>query len=271
MAAITKIQVYKDHKPNFVNNPTCRLINPAKSEIGKISKQFLDRINTNIATKLRLNQWKNTKAVLSWFNSIHNKENYSFIAFDVVDFYPSISIDLLNAALEFASNYDNITENERHIILHAKKSLLCNSGETWGKKASSNLFDVTMGSYDGAESCEFVGAFLLHKIKEKHCNNFGLYRDDGLGITNATPRQVELKSRKICVPSSVSMALKLQLKPTKKSSISSTSLSTFPTVYTCLIPSPTTSDFTSTRNLTTHRRSSKTSQSPSIKGSPRFI
>ena len=146
----------KDHKPNFVNNPTCRLINPAKSEIGKISKQILDRINTNIVTKLRLNQWKNTKAVLSWFNSIHNKENYSFIAFDVVDFYPSISIDLLNAALEFASNYDNISDNERRIILHAKKSLLYNSGEPWGKKASSNLFDVTMGSYDGAETCELV-------------------------------------------------------------------------------------------------------------------
>ena len=25
----------KDHKPNFANNPTCRLINPVKSEIGK--------------------------------------------------------------------------------------------------------------------------------------------------------------------------------------------------------------------------------------------
>ena len=60
----------KDHKPNFVNNPTCRLINPVKSEIGKISKEILDRINTNIVNKLRLNQWKNTKAVLSWFNSI---------------------------------------------------------------------------------------------------------------------------------------------------------------------------------------------------------
>ena len=40
----------KDHKPNFVNNPTCHLINPAKSEMGKISKQILDRINTNIVT-----------------------------------------------------------------------------------------------------------------------------------------------------------------------------------------------------------------------------
>ena len=188
----------KDHKPNFVNNPTCRLINPVKSEIGKISKEILDRINTNIVNKLRLNQWKNAKAVLSWFNSIENKETYSFIAFDVVDFYPSISIDLLNAALEFASNYDNITADEKRIVLHAKKSLLYNSGEAWGKKASSNLFDVTMGSYDVAESCELVGAFLLHKIKEKYDNIFGLYRDDGLGITNAPPRQVELIKKDLC-------------------------------------------------------------------------
>ena len=55
----------KDHKPNFANNPTCRLINPAKSEIGKISKQLLDRINTALVSKLKLNQWKNTKAVLA--------------------------------------------------------------------------------------------------------------------------------------------------------------------------------------------------------------
>ena len=63
----------KDHKPNFANNPTCRLINPAKSEIGKISKQLLDRINTTLVSKLRLNQWKNTKAVLVWFTGIQHK------------------------------------------------------------------------------------------------------------------------------------------------------------------------------------------------------
>ena len=188
----------KDHKPNFANNPTCRLINPAKSEIGKVSKQILDRINTSMVSELGLNQWKNTKAVLNWFNSIENKNDHSFIAFDVVEFYPSISIDLLNAALDFASRYHSITDDERHIILHAKKSLLYDSGDSWGKKASSNLFDVTMGSYDGAETCELVGAFLLHNIKEKYGNNFGLYRDDGLGISNASPRQVEMIKKDLC-------------------------------------------------------------------------
>jgi hypothetical protein len=38
----------KDHKSNFENNPTCRLINPSKSEIGRVSKQILDRINTKV-------------------------------------------------------------------------------------------------------------------------------------------------------------------------------------------------------------------------------
>ena len=36
----------KDHKENFENNPKCRLINPAKSDSGKISKLILDKINT---------------------------------------------------------------------------------------------------------------------------------------------------------------------------------------------------------------------------------
>ena len=74
----------KDHKPNFANNPTCRLINPAKSEIGKISKQILDRINKSVLNHFHLNQWKNTKAVLNWFNGIQHKGKHSFIAFGSV-------------------------------------------------------------------------------------------------------------------------------------------------------------------------------------------
>ena len=65
-----------------------------------------------------------------------------FIAFDVVDFYPSISIELLNAALDFASKYDQITDAEREIILHAKKSCLHKSGEYWNKKSSCNFLTL---------------------------------------------------------------------------------------------------------------------------------
>ena len=33
----------KDHKENFDNHPTVRLINPAKNELGRISKLILDK------------------------------------------------------------------------------------------------------------------------------------------------------------------------------------------------------------------------------------
>ena len=125
---------------------------------------------------------------------------YSFIAFDVVEFYPSISIELLSEALQFASEYVTITDNERHSILQAKSSVLYSCGEPWGKKNSSNLFDVTMGCYDGAESCELVGTYLLYKIKEKFGStcDFDLYRDDALGISKASPRQTELIKKDLC-------------------------------------------------------------------------
>jgi len=128
---------------------------------------------------------EDTSAVLNWFNGIEHKEKFTFIAFDVVDFYPSISVDLLRAALQFASSYVNITDEEKHTILHAKKSFPYNTGEPW-----SDLFDVTMGSFDGA--------YLLHSIKVKHGYNFGLYRDDGLGITRASPRQAEQIKKDLC-------------------------------------------------------------------------
>ena len=54
----------KDHKENFVNHPTTRLINPAKNEIGRISKPILDKINICLCVKLQLNEWKNTTDVI---------------------------------------------------------------------------------------------------------------------------------------------------------------------------------------------------------------
>ena len=148
----------KDHKPNFQNKPTCRLINPCKSEIGKISKQTLQRINAKIINSTKFNQWKNTDEVIQWFESVEYKQKCTFISFDVCEFYPSISEDLLNKALDFASKYDKITDDEKHIIHHAKKSTLYNEGKPWSKRGSN--FDVTMGSFDGAETCELVGLYI---------------------------------------------------------------------------------------------------------------
>ena len=142
------------------------------------------------------NQWKNTSSVIEWFKAIKNKQHHSFICFDIVEFYPSISQDLLNRALDFASAYDNITSEERNIIIHAKNSILVHKHQSWQKKGDTT-FDVTMGSYDGAETCELVGSFLLSQLQNLDVN-IGLYRDDGLAVSSATPRDTENIKKEIC-------------------------------------------------------------------------
>ena len=79
-----------DHKPNFKNNPKLRLFNPAKSEIGRISKNNLDKINHQLRDSLSINQWKDTSEVLERFLKIPDKSRYNFAIFDIKDFYPSI-------------------------------------------------------------------------------------------------------------------------------------------------------------------------------------
>jgi len=43
-----------------------------------------------------------------------------------------------------------------------------------------------------------LAPILLHNIKEKYGNNLGLYRNDGLEISNASPRQVEIIKKDLC-------------------------------------------------------------------------
>ena len=47
-------QSLKDHRENFKSNPKCRLIYPAKSEIGIVSKEYIDNINKIIREKKKL-------------------------------------------------------------------------------------------------------------------------------------------------------------------------------------------------------------------------
>ena len=172
----------KDHKANFINNPTVRLINPAKNEVGRISKVILDKINNKLRDTLQVNQWKSTASVINWFRNIKEKNLHKFIIFDIKDFYPSISQELLQKSLNFAQRFIDINTNDKEIIFHSRKSLLFTNTDTWMKK-NNTLFDVTMGAYDGAEVCELIGIYLLHQLSiEYEIGNFGLYRDDGLGV-----------------------------------------------------------------------------------------
>ena len=127
----------KDHKPNFSNKPTCRLLNPTKPELGKISKQKLANIVKVVNEKTKFNLWRNTQSAITWFKTINNKNRSSFIQFDVCDFYPSITEELLNKALVFASDYIHISLDDREIILQARKSFLFNKNTPWTKRKKS--------------------------------------------------------------------------------------------------------------------------------------
>ena len=189
----------KDHKPNFPNNPTCRLINPSKSELGKISKKILEKTIKNIRENTKLNLWKNTYDVIQWFRNLRKQDSTVFITFDVVDFYPSIDEELLTKAIKFANKHTEISGFEMEIIFHTKKTLLHNKNENWIKNTrKSSTFDVTMGSYDGAETCELVGLFMLSIIQRKLGKQIGLYRDDGLAALSNTPRNIENKKKELC-------------------------------------------------------------------------
>ena len=114
----------KDHKDNFLNTTPCRLVNPVKSNLGLVSKPILEKINNKIRYCTNLNQWRNTQAVIDWFCNLQDKQSLSFLVFDIIDFYPSISEQLLLKALDFANQFDTISSQEKEVIMHSRKSLL---------------------------------------------------------------------------------------------------------------------------------------------------
>ena len=92
----------KDHKPGFRSNPQCRLLNPTKPELGRVSKKLLDRINSELRAKTSLRQWRRTQETRDWFINLKQKHTMTFVKFDVEAMYPSISEELLAKALEWA-------------------------------------------------------------------------------------------------------------------------------------------------------------------------
>ena len=130
--------------------------------------------------------------VISWFQNILDKKDCKFLKFDIVDFYPSITEKLLSAAILFAKPFTQIDDDAIQIIQHSRKSLLFNEKEAWIKNRDS-LFDVTMGSFDGAKICELVGLFILNKLSNIiPKKDLGLYHNDRLTVLrNKTGPELE--------------------------------------------------------------------------------
>ena len=132
----------KDHKEGFPDKISCRLINPSKTDIGKISKQILDRVSNTILVKNKVNQWKNTYSVIELYRNIKRKDQCSFVVFDIESFYPSISTKLFDEAVSFAKLYYDFTSDELEIIMHSRKTLLFWRDSAWVKKEGDEDFDI---------------------------------------------------------------------------------------------------------------------------------
>ena len=98
-------------------------------------------------------------------------------------------------AVAFAKQFVAIPDTDVELIMHCRTAYLRHNGSLWAKKGRNN-FDVTIGAFDGAEAAELVGLMLLSKVQ----NIFpgaGLYRDDGLAVTEMSGPEVTRAEKKL--------------------------------------------------------------------------
>ena len=217
MLAFPKKEPYittKDHKEDFIQKPKFRLINPAKSDVGRVSKVILQDWMARLRTRLNLNQWRSTQEVIDWFNGLEDKKSLKFVKFDIVSFYPSIEKELLSKTIKWAESVEPVHEGcdirngtcetcieKFDTIYNARKSFVFVNGKAFRKKGNEN-FDVTMGAWDGAEIAELVGLYLLQQLSRKvffEKGVFGLYRDDGLAVTRFPDRVNEFHLKPLLI------------------------------------------------------------------------
>ena len=66
-----------------------------------------------------VNQKRNTDSVITWFENIKNKNKYIYMQYDIEEFYPSISEDLLKKALDQCKNICRYySSKEEETIMH---------------------------------------------------------------------------------------------------------------------------------------------------------
>ena len=108
--------------------------------------------------------------------------------------------------------FTEITTDDLEIIMHARKSLLFDQTSAWVKKGNESTFDVTMGSYDGAEVCELVGLYILSILSEKYSDlEIGLYRDDGLAAVYNHNSQMSERMRKSIIQDFKELGLRITI------------------------------------------------------------
>ena len=104
-----------------------------------------------------------TLDTIDQFIDIKNKKSTTFIQFDIIEFYPSITWALLLKSLNYKREYMDITDEEIEIILACRKSILTDSRRTCVKSHVDN-FDIPMGAYSLAQVADLIGIYILDML-----------------------------------------------------------------------------------------------------------
>ena len=62
------------HSENFRSDSAYRLTKPAKSEIGKIKKLFIENVNAKLRELSSVNHWQDSHAVISWLKKYQEQK-----------------------------------------------------------------------------------------------------------------------------------------------------------------------------------------------------
>ena len=150
---------------------------------------------------------KNSLDTMEWFRNIKHKNKITCIQFDIIDFYPSITKELLLLSINLARNYTDITQEE----LACRKSVLVYNTTTWEKKTTNN-FDITMGSFDSAQIADLVGIYILDTLgRFLNLKNVRIYRDGGLISVPNSNRPLTSKIQKKVIRAFEYIGLKIEI------------------------------------------------------------
>ena len=73
--------------------------------------------------------WRDTDTVTTSFKNIKNKDKCAFMQYDIEEYYPSISDDLLRKAIDYARTFVDVSDEEEETIMYCRKSMLFNNTE----------------------------------------------------------------------------------------------------------------------------------------------
>ena len=98
---------------------------------------------------------------------------------DIVSYYPSITLGLMNKSLLFAAKNTSLTRKEIDVITTARRTIMQYKNEYWARSDRPNQIDISIGARDSAEMTDLVGMYLLWKLGDEFPQvGGGLYRDD---------------------------------------------------------------------------------------------